>query len=249
MTDITGDIERELDRTLPTDDALLAGLREPLDTDHWYGELSLHVHDALADARHDGAPAAAAGVECLRAYARLRGRVLVQLNDDVAHSFTADPTRALLASDHLYAAAYAALGRSGGPAELFGAVTRVSQRIAAAFSARYTEDSRDVPDPGSLVDDTTGALGEAAATVGAILADATPAQRDAASALGRGLGALESIRRTDDTAPGDRHVVLPDVDESRLDAYAETRRGDVRRALTDLAADADVSALRALVPE
>jgi len=247
MTDTTVDIERELDRVLPAEATeLLPDLRESLDADHWYGELTLRVHDTLANTSHAGAPTAAAGVECLRAHVRLRGRVLVQLHDDVAHSFTADPTRALLASDHLYAAAYDALSRSDGPITLFDTVTSVSQRITSAFGARYTDDSRTVADPRSLVDDTTGALGEAAATVGAVLADATTAQREAAGVLGRGLGALKAIRRASDSEPGDRHVVLPDVDESRLDSYADDRRADVERALDDLESTGDVGALRAL---
>ncbi|GGM77101.1 hypothetical protein J2752_002948 [Halarchaeum rubridurum] len=249
MTDTTGDIERELERVLPE-----AGtehqpdIGEPFAADYWYGELSLHVHDTLADTHHDGAATAAAGVECLRAYIRLRGQLLVQLHDDVAHSFTADPTHTLLASDQLYAAAYAALARSGGPVSLFDAVTCTSQCITGALSTHYT-DPETASSPESLVDDTMGALGEAAATIGAILADVTDDQHESVRLLGRGLGALEFIRRTDDLEPQDRHVVFPNIDEPRLDTYADNRRVDVLDALDDLDDTVDVYDLRALVPE
>jgi len=249
MIDTTGDIERELERVVSE-----AGTEHQPDiwesfaADYWYGELLLHVHDTLADTHLNGAATAAAGVECLRAYIRLRGRLLVQLHDDVAHSFTADPTHMLLASDQLYAAAYASLGRSGGPVSLFDAVTCTSQRITGALSTHYT-DPETASSPRSLVDDTMGALGEAAATIGAILANATDAQHESVRLLGRGLGALEFIRRTDDLEPQDRHVVFPNVDESGLDAYADNRRVDVLDALDDLDDTVDVRDLRTLIPD
>lgn len=250
MTDTTGDIEPELERVLPDAGAdLLPELRDALDTNHWYGDLSLRVHDALAGRRHDGAAAAAAGVELLHAYCRVRGQLLVQLSDDIAHSLTADPTRTLLATDHLYAAAYAAFAHANAPTTLFTTAIDTSQRITTAFTARYTDQAQSMTEPGDLVDGTTGALGEAAAVAGAVLADATGAQRDAARTLGRGLGALESVRRADESEPRDRPVTLPNVDETQLNEYADRRRADVSRALDTLESSVDVRALQELVPE
>lgn len=228
----------------------LATAREIMDErdERWYGLLLALSYDAVAEPP-DVEPVvpAAAAIELLGGYCRLRGELLVQFDDTIAHSVTRDPTAALLAGDYLHSAAYSTLGAVDHPllGDCFETLTTVSGRIVEAFGARYTRSVPPTTGHGSSVDETAGTLGEGAAVIGATLAGVDDALRDTFATLGRGLATSRQIRRALDPEATTLPVVPPDHDEQRLRQHARRRRGDTDRALADLASKAAVESLRA----
>lgn len=199
----------------------------------------------------DGSPAdvvfpAATTVELLRGYCRLRSELFVQLGNDVAHSLTRDPGSALLAGDYLNSAAYAVLGSVDHPrvGDAFETLLSVSESLACAFDARHGQSAKDHC---SFLDETAGSLGEGAVVIGATLAGVEESTREQFATLGRGFSTARQIQRHLRPDAETDSVVPPEPDVDRLREHGERRLAAANRALDDLAATADVAALRAFV--
>lgn len=220
--------------------------------DRRYGQLVALSHDSIAETpdRASVRPAATA-IELFRGYARLRKRLLSQLDAENATSVQWDVTTALLASDYLYTTAYSTLGaldddRVG---ECFETLASVSASIIEALESAGVQSSPAPTDYCSVIDETAGALGRGAACIGATLADVEKPYREHVATVGRGFGTVSRIqfvlasdggaRRTDSSAPTARH----------LRQHATRRLSEVDRALDELSPVADVAPLRAFVRE
>ncbi|AQL42132.1 hypothetical protein BV210_05135 [Halorientalis sp. IM1011] len=239
-------IETALDAT---DEDGLAVARETVDAaeDRWYGQLVLATYDATVERRDTSVilPAAAA-LELLQGYCRLRGELLVQLTERGAHSLTHDPTEALLAADYLYTAAYSTLGSAEHPRihEGFETLTEILESITGAFATTYAGSSRPV-EP-RFFEETAGSLGEGAAVVGATLAGVDDARRERFRAFGRGASTARRIDRALD--PERNWSILPaSLAEDTLEDHATTCRAVTERSLDELTSTTDPTALQALL--
>ncbi|WP_201292957.1 polyprenyl synthetase [Halobacterium bonnevillei] len=246
-------IDRHIERVLSdTDEVGLPLVRDvlPESSDRWYGLLVVAVYESLADSRDTEIvlPAAAA-IELLRGYVRLRSRLLVRLADNHAHSLTTDRTSSLLAGDYLYTAAFSALPTlSDTPSgDCFAVLTSVLETITDAFARTYAAAESTDHDQAMLVDDTAGSLGEGAALLGAVLAGIEGPNRRDVARFGRGLSTARQSARILDADPSEAIVVPPRFDETQLRALADRRRDDANRALDALPETVDVARLRAFV--
>ncbi|QLH79655.1 polyprenyl synthetase [Halosimplex rubrum] len=245
-------IESRLESALDgADGAGLALARETVEAaeDRWYGQLVAGAYRSLADEPDtERAVPAAAAVELLCGYCRLRSELLVQLTDSRPHAFTRDEVATLLAGDYLSSGAYSALAAADDPGhgDRFEEVTDALEAVSGAFADTYVETGESLPDRVALVERTAGRLGEAAAVLGARLTDADERHRDPLARAGRCFAAARTIRRALDREPGSAMVVVPERPVERLDEYATRRREEGQRALAALPSSADASPLRRL---
>jgi len=244
-------IDRHIQQVLSEEDAVeLPLVRETLDEsrDRWYGQLVVSVYDTLSDSQSpEPALPAGAGIELLRGYVRLRSRLLLMLTERHAHSFTLDPTAALLSGDYLYTAAFSSLdslpdSQSG---DCFELLTTTLETITAAFARTHTPAGSPEHDRAMFFDDVAGTLGEAATGLGATLAGFDGADRGHLEQFGRGLSTARQIGVVLETAPSEAMVVPPTLDEPQLRERAERRRNDATEALDALSETVDVTRLRA----
>lgn len=243
-------IERHLEQVLSdADEASLPLVRDVLQEspDRWYGQLVVSVYDSMSDRqdREVVLPAAAA-IELLRGYARLRSRLLVVITDKHAHSLTLDPTAALLAGDYLYTAAFSSLRSvpDSSPGNCFEVLTEVLETITETFVHTYTPTESTEYGQGTVLDEMAGSLGEGAAALGATLAGIDDPTCQHCERLGRGLSTARQISYVLDTDPSDALVVPPTFDESEFRMYAERGRDDAAQALDRLSESVDVTSLR-----
>lgn len=232
------------------DEASLPLVRDVLEKppNRWYGQLVVNVSDSLSD-RQDPEivlPAAAA-VELLRGYVRLRSRLLITLADNHAHSLTLDPTSALLAGDYLYTAAFSSLDSisDSPPDDCFKILTTVLETITEAFTRTYTSAGSVDYDQVMFLDETAGSLGEGAAALGATLAGSDEPVRSHCERFGRELSTARQMHHDHDTGPNEAMLVPPKFDESQFRLDAERRRNDAVQALDTLSETVDVTRLRA----
>lgn len=213
--------------------------------DRWYGRLLLRSYESTAGSPPEAALSAAAAVELLRGYCRLRSRLLDRGDADDARAGPPAPTASLLAGDFLFTAAYSELDgadhvRGRAP---FETLVDVSQTVVEALAARSvgptSPESELAP-----IDGTAGALGEGAAVVGARLAGVDGRWRDHFATLGHGLAVGRAVQRALDPDADGFHLV-PDPDERRLRRYADRRLAAADDALDELSA-IDVARLRPL---
>lgn len=261
MTDehSTNDLRAAIDRRLETvfeteNDARVPAAREAVaeDEDRWYGRLLVRSYGSVADSMDSEATlSAAAAMELLRGYCRLRSELLVQITDDVAHSLTRDPTSALLAGDFLYSAAFTTLAEIDHSSRkaCFEVLTDVSERVVEAFSRNYVRSTSTTASRRQLIDGTAGALGEGAAVIGVTLAGGGEPLRENFAALGRGLGAGRQIRQTLDAEGGSVRVAFLERDQHQFRQHAERRLAAATEALRSLSAAADADRLRPLVAD
>lgn len=243
-------IDRQLENMLGDADEIrlpLVGevLREP--RDRWYGQLAVTAYASLSEGPDlETVLPAAAGVELLRGYVRLRSRLLVTLTGKWAHSLTLEPTPALLAGDYLYSAAFASL-RSAPDApssDCFELLTTVLETITEAFARAYAPAGSADYDPTTFFDETAGSLGKGAAVLGATLAGVDDSNRQHFARLGRGLSTARQVDRVLEADPKDAMVVPPALDESHLRTHVQRRQDDVDQALDALSETVDVTGLR-----
>jgi len=244
-------IDRHIQRVLSDEDTVEIPLvHETLheSRDRWYGQIVVNVYETLADSQNpEPAFLAAAGIELLRGYVRLRSRLLLMLTEKHAHSFTLDPTSALLAGDYLVSAAFSSLdslpdSRSG---DCVGILTTALETITGAFARTHTPAGSAERDRGVFFDDIAGSLGEAAAVLGTTLTGFDETDRQYVEQFGRGLSTARQIEIVLDTAPSEAMVVPPTLDAAQLHRRAEQRREDVDQALTALSETVSVTRLRA----
>ncbi|WP_313693267.1 hypothetical protein [Halorarum halobium] len=235
----------------------LALARTTMEEAGWFGPLLACSYDSVADgsaadgADAEGALLAAAAIELLAGYCRLRGELLVQLDDGVAHSLNRDPPSALLAADFLYTSAYSTLAsidhaRIGA---CFDAFTDASLSIVGAFDAGGAGAEPSRTDRRPSIEGTAGALGETAATVGAALAGVERDRRDRFATLGRGFSTARRVRLALDSDVWPAHVGRPDLDDRRFVRSADRSRAEAERALSRLPSPADAGPLEALVDD
>lgn len=219
--------------------------------DRWYGELVarsyLTVNETSSHDVERVVPAAAA-IELLRGYCRLRCDLCNRAAAETAHSSTRDTTAALLAGDHLYSSAYSSLDavEHNRLNDCYEVMTDVSGTIVEAFGAAYDR-SPSSADNATFVDETAGALGRGATVLGATLADGGPDSRDRVAVLGRGYSTARGIRRLLDADASLAPASPPDLREDRLRRHAAQRRDEADRALASLSGDVDAEPLRSLV--
>lgn len=184
----------------------------------------------------DAVVAPATAVELLREYHRLRGELLVQVDETTTHSANRDPTDALLAGDYLFAAAFGALQSSGGvPAEApFATLVDTAQSLVEAMGRAHAGDGQAAGDLPAYLDDTVGALGEAAAVLGATVADVDAAHRRAFAPIGHGIAVADWIETVLSREPGRASIVPPIPDEDALQQLAARRRQGAREAILSL---------------
>ncbi|ELZ27563.1 Farnesyl-diphosphate synthase/ geranylgeranyl-diphosphate synthase [Halosimplex carlsbadense 2-9-1] len=223
----------------------LALARETVESaaDRWYGQLVAGSYGTLADRPDtDRVVSAAATVELIRGYCRLRSELLVQLTDSHPHAFTRDEVAALLAGDYLSTGAYSVL--EAADCDCFETVTDALESLSGAFASRYLEGSESPSDRIALVERTAGRIGEAAGVLGARLADADERQIDGLARAGRCFAAARTVRRARDREPGSAMVAVPELRTEGLDERATRRREEGYRALAALPSSADASPLR-----
>jgi len=216
--------------------------------DRWYGQLVVTVSDSLSDRqdREEVLPAAAA-IELLRGYVRLRSRLLVTPADKPAHSLTLDPTAELLAGDCLSSAAFSSLRTvpASSSGDCFETLTTVLETITEAFARPYNAAGSTEQDQAIYIDETAGTLGEGAAALGATLAGVDEPVRRHCERLGRGLSTARQINYVLDMDPTEAMVVPPTFDESQFRMQAERGRNDAAQAIDTLSEIVDVTRLRA----
>lgn len=246
-------IDRHLERVLSDADGVELPLaREVLQEsrDRWFGRLVGTVYDSLSSrGNSDLVLSAAAGIELLRGYVRLRSRQLSNLTDKQAHSLTLNPTSALLSGSDLYAAAFSSLRsvphiRSGDAFEILAtALETITEAFARTYSLPQTADY----DNAVFFDETVGTLGEAAAVFGATLAGPDELHRRYLEQFGRGISTARQIGLALDSASGGAIVVPPTLNEAQLATHAERRRDEAEQALAAFPEAVDVTRLRAFV--
>lgn len=215
--------------------------------DRWYGQLVVGtVGSVTRSVSTEAVLSAAAAIELLRGYCRLRSELLVQVSNDVPHSLTRDPTSALLAGDLLFSVAYSELGAvDHTPTEpLFETLANVSGTVIEALTATHVQSTSAATDRPALIDDTAGALGEGATLLGASLAGVTDSRREQFASVGRGLGVARQIRRDLDSDGGSLPVVPPEPDEATLRRHANRRMEEATCGLDTLSPTVDVDHLR-----
>lgn len=252
FADYRAEIDRRLEAALEPeigDRIPMARATIAADDDRWYGRLLVRSYGSVTDTMDPEALlSAAAAIELLRAYCRLRRELLVQIADDLAHSLTREPASALLAGDFLYSAAYSALGESDHASlgACFATLTRVSERMVEAFGSGYVQSASTPANRLALIDETAGALGAGAAVIGATLAGVDSPHREDFATLGRGLAAGRQNRRTFGSGAESIRVVSPEPDERQIRRHARRRLAEADEALSALSSVADVSRLRPL---
>ncbi|WP_435101435.1 polyprenyl synthetase [Halarchaeum sp. P4] len=250
-TDIDAELVRVLgDADTRGVDVAREAVEEP--ADRWYGQVVGATYAALADSpADDTVVAAAATVELLRGYIRIRSQLLTQLSDERPHSLTADPEIVLLAGDYLYTTAFSTLGSNPHPrcGENVAALSSAFETITDAFS-RSTSDTAPSDDQVlAFLDRTLGSLGATATRLGASLAADDSVPRADVATLGRALGTAHGAQRLRTADPGSAAVVSPAMDESALREYAETQREKAMDALDALPGSVGVATLHPLVAE
>ena len=199
--------------------------------DRLHGGILVRSHESLSGgADRSTVVAAAAAVELLWGYCRLRTELLAR-SPDASDDSPDDATPALLAGDFLYSAAHAALGEADDPAAVacFETVTTVSKRVVEALSAAATASP---PERQRIVaEEAVGALGAGSALLGATLADCPGPYEDSFETLGSALAAARWAREA--PAEGTRRL------DERWSAATE-------RALDDVSGVAEVERLRPL---
>lgn len=247
--DLRTDIDERLQGVLDADGSgYLADVVGP-PTDHedrWYGRLVVASADAVApDADRSTLRSAATAVELLREYYRLRTELLVQVTERTAHSLNHDPTEALLAGDFLFAASFASLESidASGDDSPFEALTAASRSIVEALGRIHVHPEPAPADLPAHFDDTVGALGRAAAVLGASLGGADDDVRRRFATVGRGFAVVRRIERLLERDEGAATIVPPTPDPDPLDAHAANRLRDADAALRGLSGTIDVDAL------
>jgi len=242
-------IERHFEQVLSSaDEANLTLVRDVLEEtpDRWYGQLVVSAYDSLSGRQdREAALPAAAAVELLRGYVRLRSRLFVTLTDDHAHSLTLDPTAALLAGDYLYTAAFSSLrsAPNSTPGDCFGVLTSCLETITEAFACTYTPPES--TEYATVLGETAGSLGAGAAGLGAALAGGDGPTRRHCERLGRGLSTAKQVNHVLDTDPSDAIVVPATFDEAQFRRHAKQGRDEAARALDTMPEAVDVTRLRA----
>lgn len=215
--------------------------------DRWYGQLVVSVYDSLSDRQDPEAvlPAAAA-IELLRGYVRLRSRLFVSLTDEHAHPLTNDLTEALLAGDYLYTAAFSSLstGPNSPSGDCFEILTWVHETITEAFVCTYTSAGSKDPDSAKFLEDTAGSLGAAAAAIGATVAGLDEQTCRDYEQLGRGLSTARQINYILGKDPNKAMVVPPTFDETHFRFHADRWQDEANQALESLSESADMGHLR-----
>jgi len=220
---------------------------EALPEDRWYGQLLIATYDAVTDADAADAPAdAAAAIELLRGYCRLRCALLAEPTDDTSHQFTREGTARLLAGDFLYSAAYSSLRGSTHASRdaCFAVLTDTLDTITGTFAATYAMDEPD-RNPSAFVDDTAGELGASAARIGATLAGRDGPLVEDLARFGRHAATVYQIATLADSTA--MQVAPPSRDEATLQTHADRRWDDLSVRLDALSDVADSTALRALL--
>lgn len=241
------------------DDGTMAAARVAVDAgdDRWYGRLVAAAHDSVVGAtdpdsgpvsNRDAVAAAATAVEFVRGYCRLRADLLSALDGDCDATLAADHSTALLAGDYLHAAAFESLqsvpGRATGAC--VGAFTAALGSVRATFAAASDDQASTRQIEQSVVDGTAGCVGEAAATLGGVLAGADDRAADAIEDAGRALAVVHATDRLLDSERAVTIVPVHTVDEARLRAQADGHREDAAGALQSLPAAVDAAELEAL---
>ncbi len=220
---------------------------DALADDRWYGQLLIATYDAVTDADAADAPAdAAAAIELLRGYCRLRCELLAEATDATSHLFTRQGTAKLLAGDFLYSAAYSSLRGSTHTSRdaCFAVLTDTLDTITGTFAATYAMAEPD-RDPSAFLDDTAGELGASAARIGATLAGCDGPPVEDLARFGRHAATVyQRATLTDSSA---MRIAPPTVDEATLQAHANQRWDDVSADLDALSEVVDPTALRALL--
>jgi len=244
-------IERHIDQMLDdADEARFPLVRDVLyeSPDRWYGQLVVAVYDSLAERQnHEAVLPAAAAIEFLRGYVRLRNQLLVALTEKHAHSFTRDTTPALLAGDYLYTAAFSLLGSvpDSPSGDRFEILTTTLETITDRFARTYIPAESASCDQVGFFDDTVGSLGRGAAVLGSTLAGFDESARRHYERLGHGLSTARQIGHVLDGESNCAMVVPPTFDESKFRMYEKQRRNDAEQALNTLSETGDVTRLRA----
>ncbi|WP_436907743.1 hypothetical protein [Halosimplex marinum] len=225
--------------------------REAVDAadDRWYGRLVGGAYRSLADGPDpDRVVPAAAAVELLRGYCRVRSELLVDLAGAGPRALGRDEVAALLAGDHLPAAAYATLTAADDPAveDCVETLTDAFGAVAVAFATTFVEPTEPSPDPAAAVERTAGRIGECAVVLGARLAGADERHRDPVARAGRCFATARAVRDAFGDGAGPATVAVAELPAERLDDYAARRRADGYRALGELPSPVDASPLRRL---
>lgn len=252
LADCRAAIDRRLERVL--EPASEAGL-EPAHAavaaadDRWYGRLLVRSYEASTAADTDPVVPAAAAVELLRGYCRLRSELLERITDDGARSTAREPTAPLLAGDYLFSAAYSTLGDvdHGSLESCYETMTAVSGTVVESFATAAARPGFDPGEYPSLVDGTAGALGEGAAVIGATLGGVEETRRSQFATLGRGLASARAVHRTLGSDPDALTLAPTKLDERPLKRHAERRLDAADRALRDLSGAVDTNRLRPVV--
>lgn len=241
------DINARLDQALSNaDDPPLSLVREAVaePDDRWYGRLVVHAYASLADVRGaETAVPAAAAIELLRGYTRLRSRLLVQPTDTCAHTLTPEPTRALLAGDYLYTTAYSTLHLQANPAPkaCLEVLTNVLETVTEAFALVDGETASPEHDQTLFFDRTAGSIGGGAARLGATLAGAPESHRAKMEQIGHGLSTARQIRRIRNADPLEAMVVPPTTDDASLRKHAKKQHREATEAVRALSPAVDTS--------
>lgn len=217
--------------------------------DRRYGRLLVASYESYGSLPGSHVPEpilnAAAAVELLRGYCRLRERLLSQ-GDHVSPS-DRGPMADLLAADYLYTAAYSSLVEieADGLEICVEAFTDALDTIIETFEAAHTRPSPAL-DHVAYVDGTAGVLARGAAVIGTTLAGVDDASRDRFANYGCGLATAYRIRLI---LTSDDGTAYPSADapDDRLHRHAIRRFGDADRALERLPAGADTDPLHTLL--
>lgn len=216
--------------------------------DRWYGRLLVACADAgPASVDADASVPAAAAIELLRGYYRLRSELLgaVGADDDDRSPAREDPTEPLLAGDVLFSLAYSTLAEVDHSATdaCFATLVRTSRAIVESFAAIDGERPASPAARRDLLDGTAGALGRGAAVLGATLAGVEGDRREAFATLGRGLGVARVERRALD---GEGQLLHPALDASddALRRHVARRLAEADRARREVAGSVDARPIR-----
>jgi geranylgeranyl pyrophosphate synthase len=227
--------------------------REVIDEpdDRWYGKLVINSYVSLTGTPGGGGDnvlSAAAAIELLRGYVRLRSQLLIQHTDERVHSLTLDHSSALLAGDYLHTAAFTALSSNLHPTleNCIEILADVSETITETFALSYASAASSEPDPRLILDGTAGSIGKSAALLGATMANIESTHRKDVASVGRGFSTTRQIRRLFDAEPPKAMIVPLALDEVPLQEHAERRRSEAEQALKALSGAADVATLRTL---
>ncbi|SEO99681.1 hypothetical protein SAMN04487948_11025 [Halogranum amylolyticum] len=215
--------------------------------DRWYGQLVIGAYNSSGSTTDpEMVLPAAVATELLRGYCRLRSRLLIQLTDDRPHSFTLEPTSALLAGEYLSTSAYSSLRSIDHPAlsDCFEVLSSVAETITEAFTLIKMQPTPPTSDQCAFFDMTAGSIGAAATVLGAILADVDGTRRDDLATVGCGFSTERQIRHALDPESKWAKVAPPAFDEQELRTHAKRRRDEARQALEELATTANVGYLR-----